>query len=127
MNTKHLKYFFSLVAAVMIPASTSAQIVPYSYFYIVAKHSNKCAQVNGASGANGAVISQWDCLNQNNVKWYLYEAGEGYLYIRAKHNNKCAQVNRASGLNGAVISQWDCVNQNNVKWYLVGAQPSIFR
>ncbi len=115
MNTKHLRYFGLIIAAVIIPASTSAQSIPD--YYIRAKHSNKCAQVNGVSQANGAVISQWDCVNQNNVKWYVQAAGDGYYYIRAKHSNKCAQVNGVSQDNGAVISQWDCVNQDNVKWY----------
>ena len=142
MNIKYLKHLVLVIAAVTIPAPSSAQIlsvpaptstdsaeilsVPDStsstsipYYYIRANHSNKCAQVNGATTANGAVISQWDCVNQDNVKWYFQETGDGSsYYIRAKHSNKCAQVNGATTANGAVISQWDCVNQNNVKWYL---------
>jgi hypothetical protein len=65
------------------------------------------------------VISQWDCVNQDNVKWSLVSVGNGYYFIKAKHSGKCAQVNGASQSNGAVISQWDCVDQNNVKWRLV--------
>jgi len=39
--------------------------------YLVNKESRKCMQVNGASLANNAIITQWDCVNQDNMKWKL--------------------------------------------------------
>lgn len=86
------------------------------YMFLQAKHSGKCAQVDEASNANGANISQWDCLNQDNVKWKWIKAGGGYVFLKAQHSGKCAQVNEASSANGASITQWDCVDQDNVKW-----------
>ena len=61
-----------------------------------AMHSDKCAQVNGASAENGATISQWDCLEQDNVKWVLADAGDQHYFIKAKHSGKCMQVAAAS-------------------------------
>ena len=113
---KNLKYLGLIIAPAIIPTSTSAQIV--GSYNIVAAHSGKCAQVNGATQNNGAVISQWDCSTANNVQWTFVYAGQGYFYIKAKHSGKCAQVNGATQDNGAVISQWDCADANNVKWKL---------
>jgi hypothetical protein len=85
-------------------------------FFLVAKHSGKCAQVNGGSLDNGASISQWDCVAQANVVWQKVDVGDGYFYLKAKHSGKCAQVNGASHVNGAHVTQWDCLDQRNVKW-----------
>ena len=93
------------------PAASTAQDL-----ILMAKHSGKCAQVNGASNANGASISQWDCVNQPNVHWQKINMGDGQFQLMAKHSRKCAQVAGASHANGAPITQWDCVNQRNVRW-----------
>jgi len=89
-----------------------------------AMHSDKCAQVNGASAENGATISQWDCLAQDNVKWVLADAGDQHYFIKAKHSGKCMQVAAASHDNGAAITQWDCVNQDHHKWKVERLSPS---
>ncbi len=80
MNKKLFKYLGLIIAGAIIPASTNAQFAASAnaqstnyYYYMVAKHSGKCAQVNGVSKSNGAVISQWDCVNQDNVKWYFVQ------------------------------------------------------
>jgi hypothetical protein len=104
---------FALMFALIFtcPAASMAQDL-----ILMAKHSGKCAQVNGASNANGASISQWDCVNQSNVHWRKINLGDGQFQLMAAHSRKCAQVNGASHANGANITQWDCVNQRNVKW-----------
>jgi hypothetical protein len=98
--------------------ATSCLATSQENIFLRAKHSGKCAQVNGASTANGIAVSQWDCLDQSNVKWSWIEVDNGYVFLKAQHSNKCAQVDGASPANGAKISQWDCVNQDNVKWAL---------
>ena len=47
------------------------QDVGGGYYFIINKASNKCLQVNGGSQDNGAAISQWDCVDQPNVKWKI--------------------------------------------------------
>jgi hypothetical protein len=47
------------------------QPVGGGYYFIINKASNKCMQVNGGSQDNGAAISQWDCVDQPNVKWKM--------------------------------------------------------
>jgi hypothetical protein len=49
---------------------------PGQYYYLVSKHSDKCAHVHGASQANGAPITLWDCVDQPNLKWQRIDAGE---------------------------------------------------
>ena len=48
MRTKHLRYLILILAAVIIPATTKAQDT-LPIVYIQAKHSGKCAQVNGGA------------------------------------------------------------------------------
>ena len=40
-------------------------------FFISAMHSQKCMQVDGGSQDNDVTISQWDCVDQPNVKWKI--------------------------------------------------------
>src|SRR5829696_6334883 len=84
--------------------------------FLKARHSARCAQVDNASHNNGARISQWECVNQPNVRWRKRGADRGYFYLQNINSNKCAQVAGASKDNGAPITQWDCVNQANVHW-----------
>jgi Ricin-type beta-trefoil lectin domain-like len=129
MLAKKLKYLFLIGAATITSASANAQNTLQSY-NLRASHSWKCAQVNGASYANGAVISQWDCVNQDNVEWYLLPLENGYYILRAKHSNKCAQVNGASYDDNAVISQWTCVvngrTPEHSQWSLVSTDNNKF-
>lgn len=41
------------------------------WFGLVAKHSNKCADVTGVSSENGARIQQWECTWAGNQQWRL--------------------------------------------------------
>jgi hypothetical protein len=84
--------------------------------WLKAKHSGKCAQVVHLSHANGAPITQWDCVSQANVMWRKVDAGDGYFFLKARHSGKCAQVNQHAHSNGALISQWECLNLANLKW-----------
>ena len=80
-------------------------------------HSQKCAQVDWASQENGATISQWECLQQPNVRWHYQDGGPGYFFLQANHSNKCAVVFNNSMDDGAIIGQWACN---------LGARQAIF-
>ncbi len=90
-----------------------------SYYYIRAKHSDKCLHQHGAVLHNGGPITQWDCVDQYNVQWKFDNAPDGYYYIRARHSGKCVHQHGATQGNGDPITQWDCVNLPNVKWRLI--------
>jgi Ricin-type beta-trefoil lectin domain-like len=93
------------------------------WFMLQAVHSNKCAQVDQASHANDAHITQWDCVNKDNVYWKKAPAGSGFYYIVNKASGKCMHVHGGGNQNGTLITQWECVNQPNVKWRIPGATP----
>jgi hypothetical protein len=45
------------------------------YYYMVNRASGKCMHVHGGTKDNGAVITQWECVNQPNVKWMVIGRG----------------------------------------------------
>lgn len=55
------------------------QVIPIAgqppYVAFAAKHSGRCADVEGVSTANGALIQQWDCLWSGNQQWVMQPVG----------------------------------------------------
>ena len=45
------------------------------YYYIVNRVSDKCMHVLGGKNDDGALITQWACVNQPNVKWMVIGRG----------------------------------------------------
>ena len=52
--------------------------VSSGYYLLVARHSGKCLDVNGASLADLASVIQWDCHEGDNQQWSVEPAGDGY-------------------------------------------------
>jgi hypothetical protein len=90
-------------------------------------HSGKCAHLHGDSSANGAQITQWDCIDLPNVKWREEPAGDGYVYLRSVSTNKCLHQHGATFGNGDPITQWDCVNEPNVQWRFTSVLGIVHR
>jgi hypothetical protein len=99
---------------------------PYTYYYIVAKHSNKGIAVADASKDNNANIVQWHKVARDNHLFKFQEAGNGYFYIVAKHSNKGIAVADASEYNNANIVQWDTVARDNHQFKLQDAGNGYF-
>ena len=74
-----------------------------------------------ASNKNSVPITQWECIDQANVKWREEPLGNGYSYIRSEQTDKCLHQHGGTNKNGGAITQWDCVNQPNVQWKFVSA------
>ena len=68
---------------------------------------------------NGDRITQWDCVNQPNVKLKLLSTGDGYYFLQFQHSGKCVQRYGGQTGNGDPINQWDCQNWPNIKLKLV--------
>src|SRR5262245_57935726 len=94
-------FLVTLIFGVCVPSNAQSPNVEY---YFKAKQSGKCAQVDGRSHANGANISQWDCLNQKNVKWTLRPLGNGNFFVVNSESGKCMHVQGNSRENGGNIS-----------------------
>ena len=95
-------------------------------YFVVAKHSGKCLHQHGATQGNGDPITQWDCVDQPNVKLEEVPAGEGYVFLKFQHSGKCVHQYGATQGNGDRITQWECVNQPNVKLKKVPASDGYF-
>ena len=80
-----------------------------------AVHSNKCADVDGASTANQANISQGSCSGQGHI-WTITPTSDGAYTLKALHSGKCMEVASASTANGANVQQNSCTGGANQKW-----------
>jgi len=85
------------------------------YYEIIAKHSGKCLDVEGARQDNSTNVQQWACGGGPNQLWRLERVGS-YYKITAKHSGKCLDVTGGSQDNGANVIQWDCHNGDNQLW-----------
>ena len=87
-------------------------------YEIVAKHSSRCLDVEGARQDNGTNVQQWACGGGSNQRWWLASVGGGYYKIVAVHSGKCLDVAGSSQDNGANVIQWDCHGGDNQLWRL---------
>jgi hypothetical protein len=75
-------------------------------YRLVAEHSGKVLEVEGASQENGARVVQWDWHGGPNQLFRVTLGHEGFG-LRAVHSRKMLDVLRASGEPGAQLVQWD--------------------
>ena len=75
-------------------------------FELVARHSGKCLDVNGASLDDFARVIQWDCHDGANQQWRFEPAGDGYYVLVARHSGKALDVIGESVENAAPIVQY---------------------
>jgi beta-glucosidase len=94
------------------------RVILPDYYRIVAQHSGKVLDVDGASMGNGAPIQQYDYLGGDNQLFRLEPLDDGYYRIVAKHSGKALDVSGASMVSGAPIQQWDWVGGGNQRWEL---------
>jgi len=85
-------------------------------YEIVAKHSGKCLDVEGARPDDGTNVQQWACGGGPNQRWRLVSVGDGYYKIVAVHSGKCLDVAGASYDDGANVIQWRCHGGDNQLW-----------
>ena len=122
-QAKIMKGGIVLSTALVALLFRSSPVMADEYFQIMAMHSQKCAQVDGASQDDNASISQWDCVNQPNVYWRRQALYAGFFLLIAQHSGKCmVQNNQWNNQNvptpednGLGISQYPC-NQNDDFW-----------
>jgi hypothetical protein len=123
--------FKSSISSVLTMVLTDMSIV--QTYTIVSKHSGKCVGVPGFE--NGAGVTQWDCLGNEDQKWKLWHAhtnndagyGEenGYFYVGGKQSNKCLGVGGIQS--GTQATQWDCLNAKDQQWGFVAAGDGYYK
>lgn len=75
-------------------------------YRLVARHSGKVADVEGAGTANGTNVDQWPWLNQANQKWTFTSTGDGYYKIKGVGSGKLLEVAGLSRADGGNIGIW---------------------
>ena len=87
--------------------------------------SNKCADVEGGSSADGANVSLFDCHGRGNQLFWAFDWGGGYFALVNSMSGKCLdQVPGSSdGLN---VTQWGCHFGDNQLWHPQQAPGSNF-
>ena len=107
-----------------LATTASAAPAPDGVYYIKAQHSGKCVHQHGNTTANGGNVTQWDCIDQDNVKVEKVSMGSGYFLLKFKHSGKCLTVEGDSGANDANIVQQDCIESapRNQTWMEIPGQ-----
>jgi alpha-L-fucosidase 2 len=98
-------------------ALRSGPVEPGVNYRLVAQHSGKAADINGASTAAGAALIQWQTSSGLNQQFDFLPSDGGYYRIRARHSGLVLQI--ASNSSGADISQQPDTNAASQHWRVV--------
>jgi hypothetical protein len=85
-----------------------ATVEPDGYYRLASLGSNKCLNVAGGGGADGAAVIQYTCSTNGaaNERWKFVQTGIGYQII-AKSSGKCLNVAGGTGQGNPLI-QYTC-------------------
>ncbi|PZG01807.1 RICIN domain-containing protein [Micromonospora deserti] len=87
------------------------------YYNLLAQHSGKAADINGASTAAGAVLIQWPTNGRLNQQFEFVDTGDGHFRIKARHSGLFLQV--SSNSSGADITQQPSSTVASQQWRIV--------
>jgi Ricin-type beta-trefoil lectin domain len=108
-------------AAPSAPAGHAQTRIVGVYYQIVARHSHKCVDVEGASTRDGAPVIQYHCIVRHVNQEFDFDLNrDGYYQIRARHSGKCLDVDSASTADGARIIQYRCHGGTNQQFSVLG-------
>ena len=99
------------------PQSGRGRWRPASTYRLVAQHSGKAADINGASTAAGARLIQWQITTGLNQQFEFLPSDGGHYKIRVGHSGLVLQV--AGSSNGADITQQPDTNAAGQQWRVV--------
>ena len=101
-------------------SSSGSGIVSGATYSIIARHSGKVLDVNGAYTSDGTNVQQWTNYNANNQKWIITDVGGGYYRVSPVHvTSKALDVEGASTADGANIIIWTYGGGSNQQWQFV--------
>ncbi|MEU4422276.1 glycoside hydrolase N-terminal domain-containing protein [Actinoplanes sp. NPDC024001] len=94
-------------------------------YRLVAQHSGKAADINGASTAAGALLIQWQAGSGLNQQFDFLSSGGGYYRIRARHSGLVLQV--AGTGTGADVTQQPDTNSTGQQWLVEDQGSGVVR
>ncbi|THV36394.1 RICIN domain-containing protein [Glycomyces buryatensis] len=92
------------------PPSTS------DWYTIVSRHSGLAFDIQGASTATGAILTQYTNWENPNQQFRFIDSGNGYYRIQARHSGQVLDVWDFSTADGGTIAQYTNLNGNNQQW-----------
>ncbi len=82
-------------------------------YKLIAKHSQKCLDVNGGVIGNGAPMIQYKCEDPqgalNQIFTLVPTDDQHHYQLVARHSNRCVGVTAGSQQPGVQLSQYDCL------------------
>jgi endoglucanase len=96
-------------------------------YKIVARHSGKAMDANGAGTANGTQIIQWAYGGGNNQRWTVTNRGNNQYSIVGVQSGRAVEVSNSSTANGAKVQLWDYLGANNQKYTFTATSGGYYR
>jgi len=97
--------------------SSSGPVETGVYYRLVAQHSGKAADINGASTSAGGLLIQWATGSGFNQQFDFLPSDSGYYRIRVRHSGLVLQV--ASSSTGGDITQRADTSATSQQWRIV--------
>jgi hypothetical protein len=105
---------------------SSAKPEPNKYYFIVAKHSGKCLDVQDGSKNNKANVFQYEIHGGLHQQWLLTQLTDGYYILAARHSGKVLDVQGYSKEDGANVFQYQLHGGDNQKWEIRAAGDGYY-
>ena len=102
------------------------ETVPAKY-QVIAKHSNKAADVEYGRGDNGVNIWQWSVNTSDAQRWDIRHVEDGYFSFKNIMTNKIMSVENAGTANGTNVRQWDWTGTCAQLWKVVSVGDNHFK
>ena len=103
-------------ASVLQAQVADAPLPPGPYTLTPIAYGATCADVRGASPADGTPIQAYTCNKTDAQSWLLLpvstSAGSGYQLV-SQASNACLTVVGDTSANGAVLQQWQCASNGD--------------
>ncbi|MDG4785978.1 glycoside hydrolase N-terminal domain-containing protein [Micromonospora sp. WMMD1102] len=106
-------------------AERSGPVETGGYYRLLAQHSGKAADINGASTAAGAQLIQWQSGSGLNQQFEFLASDGGYHRIRSRHSGLVLQV--AGNSTGADITQQPDSGATSQQWRVEDQGSGVVR
>ncbi len=96
-------------------------------YRLIARHSGKALDANGAATTNGTQIIQWTYGGGNNQRWTVTDRGNGQYSIIGVQSGKCIEVSNWGTANGTKVHLWDWLNGTNQRFTFTSTGSGYYR
>ena len=102
-------------------------IIANGTYRIIARHSGKAVDVQGAATNDGANVHQWTYYGGNNQRWTLTHLGSNVYQITGVASGKALEVASTSTANGTNVDIRGYNGANNQRWTISATSGGYYR